>query len=254
VRTAAIALNTFREAIRDRILYSLLIFALAMIGASVVLSKLSVGGETRIIEDLGLAAIGLVGTLIAVFIGVGLVQKEIERRTLYTIITKPIRRADFVVGKFFGLALTLAVNVAIMGGGLILLASSMEARPTWELLLPVALTLIKLMVVTAVAVLFSTFSTPTLSAIFTLALVVVGSLAQDLKLFAATFGGPILQTAVAAVYLVLPNLAAFDVGTAILHGRSVPMAVAGLAVIYGLAYAVALLVGAVWIFQYRDLK
>ncbi|MGH7408615.1 MAG: ABC transporter permease [Candidatus Methylomirabilales bacterium] len=254
MRTAAIAFNTFREAIRDRILYSLLVFALAMIGGSVILTTLSVGGEARIIKDLGLAAIGLVGTLIAVFIGVGLVYKEIERRTLYTIIIKPIRRADFILGKFLGLTLTLAVNVAIMGVGLVLLASAMEARLTWELLLPVGLTFVKLMVVTAIAVLFSTFSTPTLSAIFTLALVVVGSLANDLKLFAATFGGPLLQWVVAALYLVLPNLATLDVGGAVVHGRPVPATVATLAAAYGLAYAAALLAGAVWIFQYRDFK
>jgi ABC-type transport system involved in multi-copper enzyme maturation permease subunit len=254
VKLAAIALNTFREAIRDRILYSLLVFAMAMIGASVILSMLSVGGEARIIKDLGLTAIGLVGTLVAVFIGVGLVHKEIERRTLYTIITKPIRRADFVLGKFLGLALTLAVNVAIMGAGLILLASSMEARLAWELLLPLALTLLKLLVVTAIAVLFSTFSTPTLSAIFSLALVVVGSLAEDLKLFASTFGGSLLQTVVAALYLILPNLASLDVGVAMAHGRAIPAAVPWLAAAYGLAYVTALLASAVWIFQYRDFR
>ncbi len=254
MRTTIIAFNTFREAIRDRILYSLLVFALAMIGASVVLSTLSVGGQARIIKDLGLAAIGLVGSLIAVLIGVGLVHKEIERRTLYTIITKPIRRADFIVGKFLGLALTLAVNAVIMGAGLFLLASAMEARFAWDLLLPVALTFLKLLVVTAIAILFSTFSTPTLSAIFTLALVVMGSLAEDLKLFAATFGGPILQGMMPALYLVLPNLARLDVGTAVVHGRSVPAAIAGLAAAYGVVYVVGLLAGAVWIFQYRDFK
>ncbi len=254
MKAAAIAFNTFREAIRDRILYSLLVFAFAMIAGSVILSMLSVGGEVKIIKDLGLAAIGLVGTLIAVFIGVGLVYKEIERRTLYTIITRPIRRADFVLGKFLGLALTLAVNVVIMGVGLLLLASAMEARFAWELLLPVTLTFIKLLVVTAIAVLFSTFSTPTLSAIFTLALVVVGSLAADLKLFAATFGGRLLNVVVTALYLVLPNLAALDIGGAVVHGRSVPAATAALAAAYGLVYVAALLVAAVWTFQYRDFK
>lgn len=254
MKIAAIAFNTFREAIRDRILYSLLAFALAMLGGSVILSTLSVGGEARIIKDLGLASIGLVGTLIAVFIGVGLVYKEIERRTLYTIITKPIRRVDFIVGKFLGLGLTLAVNVAIMAAGLLLLASLIEARLTWQLLLPVALTFLKLMVVTAIAVLFSTFSTPTLSAIFTLALVVVGSLAEDLKLFASTFGGPVLQTALVTLYLVLPNLATLDVGGRVVHGLPVPAAAAGLAAAYALTYVAALLAAAVWIFQYRDFK
>jgi ABC-type transport system involved in multi-copper enzyme maturation permease subunit len=254
VKTVDVALNTFREAIRDRILYSLLVFALAMIGGSLVLSALSVGGEVKIIKDLGLAAIGLVGTLIAVFIGVGLVYKEIERRTLYAIITKPIRRADFVVGKFLGLALTLFVNVGIMGAGVLVLASSMEARIAWELLFPLGLTFLKLMMVTAIAVLFSTFSTPTLSAICTLALAVAGSLAYDLKLFAATFGGPLLHGAMTAVYLVLPNLAALDVGSAVVHGRTVSAPVVGLAAAYALAYVTGLLAGAVWIFQRRDFK
>lgn len=254
MKIAAIAFNTFRESIRDRILYSLLVFALAMIGASVILSMLSVGGEARIIKDLGLASIGMVGALIAIFIGVGLVHKEIERRTIYTIITKPIRRADFVLGKFLGLALTLAINVAIMGAGLILLASSMEARLTWELLLPLALTYLKLLVVTAIAVLFSTFSTPTLSAIFSLALMVVGSVDEDLKLFASTFGGSTLQTVVAALYLVLPNLASLDVGAAVVRGQTVPAAAVWLAAAYGLAYVATLLASAVWIFQYRDFK
>ncbi len=254
MKIVTVGLNTFREAIRDRILYSLLVFALAMIGVSLVLSTLSVGGEVKIIKDLGLAAIGLVGTLIAVFIGVGLVHKEIERRTLYAIITKPIRRAEFVLGKFLGLALTLAVNVIIMGAGLLALASAMEARLAWELLLPIGLAFLKLMVVTAIALLFSTFSTPTLSAICTLALVAVGGLAADLKLFAATFGEPFLQTVVAVVYLILPNLAVLNIGDVVVHGRPVSAISAGLAVAYGLAYVAALLTGAVWIFQNRDLK
>lgn len=254
MKTVAVAFNTFREAIRDRILYSLLVFALAMIGGSLVLSTLSVGGEVKIIKDLGLAAIGLVGTLIAVFIGVGLVHKEIERRTLYVIITKPIRRAEFVLGKFLGLAITLAVNVAIMAACLLLLASAMEARLTSELLVPIGMAFLKLMVVTAIAILFSTFSSPTLSAIFTLALVVGGSLAKDLKLFAASFGGPFTQAAVSVVYLVLPNLAALDLGGAVVHGGPIPAAAVGLAAAYGIAYVAALLVGAIWIFQYRDFK
>jgi ABC-type transport system involved in multi-copper enzyme maturation permease subunit len=158
------------------------------------------------------------------------------------------------VGKFLGLALTLAVNVAVMGAGVLLLASSMEARLTWELLLPLGLTFLKLMMVTVIAVLFSTFSTPTLSAICTLALVVAGSLAYDLKLFAATFGGQFLQVAVTAVYLVLPNLAALDIGSAVVNGRPVPAIVAALAAAYALAYVACLLAGAVWIFQRRDFK
>ena len=115
----AIAINTFREAVRDKVLYSLLFFAIALIGASVVLNRLAIGQQTRIITDLGLASISLFGTLIAIFVGIGLVSKEIDRRTIFTIISKPVGRGHFILGKYLGLVLTLAVEVAIMSACLL---------------------------------------------------------------------------------------------------------------------------------------
>ena len=121
VKILTIAVNTFREAVRDKILYSLLIFALLMIGSSVFISTLSIGDQVKIIKDMGLSMISLFGTLIAIFVGVGLVYKEIEKRTIYTIIAEPIGRHKFLMGKYCGLILTLLVEIAIMASGFFLL-------------------------------------------------------------------------------------------------------------------------------------
>src|SRR2546423_9441728 len=117
-RTMAIARNAFREAVRDRVLYNLIVFALLLIGSAIFIGELSGGQEIKIVTDLGLSAMLLFGVFIAIFVGVGLLYKEIERRTLYVILSKPIGRGQFLLGKYLGLCLTLLVNVAIMGVGL----------------------------------------------------------------------------------------------------------------------------------------
>src|SRR4051794_4558562 len=109
-----VALNTFREAVRDRILYNLVVFALLMIGASLLLGQITIGVERQLLINLGLTAISAFGILIAIFIGIGLVSKEIDKRTIYTVLTRPIERWEFIVGKYFGLVGTLTVNTGFM--------------------------------------------------------------------------------------------------------------------------------------------
>lgn len=254
MRIMAIALMAFTEAVRDRILYSLLVFALAMIGSSTVLVQLSVGGEEKIVKDLGLAAISLVGVLIAVFIGVGLVSREIDRKTIYMVMARPVRRAEFVLGKFCGLALTLLVNVAVMTAGLLSLAWLLEGRWSLDLLPAILLAFIELLLVTATAILFSTFTTPTLSAIFTLCVFVIGRLSGDLLAFAKQFGGSLLQALAAGLFYVLPNLARFNIWEASVHGLPLEAGYFPLALLYGGAYLVVLLAAATLIFARRDLK
>ena len=157
-RVVAIARNAFREAVRDRVLYNLVVFALLLIGGAVFLGELSAGQEAKIIVDLGLSATLLFGMFIAVFVGVGLVYKEIERRTLYAILSKPVSRGEFLLGKYLGLCLTLFVNVAIMGAGLSL--ALLFVKRGWDPLLvriwpAVLLIYIELMILTGVAMLFS---------------------------------------------------------------------------------------------------
>lgn len=254
MKVIIIALNTFKEAIRDRILYTILAFALALIGGSVVLANLSVGGEEKIIKDLGLASLLIFGTLIAIFIGIGLVYKELDKRTIYTLIAKPIHRYEFILGKYLGLLITLFVNVSVMALGLFLLVSLLEGFFHVGLLYAVLLIFVELSVITAVAILFSSFTTPTLSAIFTLAVFVIGHLSRDLKEFAAQFGGPTLKAVVFTLYYLLPNLSNFNIKDQAVHGVPVPLSFIGLSILYGTFYLSALLLLTMLIFQRRDFK
>jgi Cu-processing system permease protein len=254
MRILAIALIAFTEAVRDRILYSLLAFALAMIGSSTVLVSLSVGAEGKIVKDLGLGAISLVGILIAVFIGVGLVSREIERRTIYTVMARPTRRSELILGKFCGLGLTLLINVAIMALGLLSLARLLEGRWSPELLPAILLAFVELLLLTAAAILFSAFTTPTLSAIFTLSVFVIGRLIGDLQTFAEQFGGVGLRVLVTGLSYTFPNLSRFNIAEASVHGVQLGAGYVLLTLLYGAAYLVLFLAAAMAIFARRDLK
>src|SRR5690348_12369539 len=159
-RAAVVALNTFREAVRDRVLYNLLFFALVMMAASIIAGQISIGIEQTVIVTLGLSAISLIGLLIAIFIGVGLVAKEMDKRTLYALLAKPVRRWEFLLGKFGGLVLTLAVNTLAMAVGLF--AALLYVKRHLEsfdavLLVAIYFILLKLMLVVALALLFSCY-------------------------------------------------------------------------------------------------
>ena len=254
MKVAAIALNTFKEAVRDRILYAILIFALVMLAGSTILVTISVDGEEKIIKDLGLACISIFGLLIATFLGIGLVSKEIEKRTLYTIITKPIHRYQFILGKYLGLVLTLLVNVLVMALGLIGLAYAWEGTASPRLLLAVLFIFLELILVTAIAMLFSAFSSPALSAIFTLCLFVAGHLSADLRLFAARFGRGATRLSAETLYFLLPNLSRLNFKDHAVHALPIDGGTAALSFVYAIFYAATLVLAAVAIFQRRDFK
>ncbi|HLC02769.1 MAG TPA: ABC transporter permease [Anaerolineales bacterium] len=254
MKVAAIALNTFREAVRDRILYAILIFALVMLAGSTILVTISVGEEAKIIKDLGLACISIFGTLIAVFLGIGLVSKEIEKRTVYTIISKPIHRHQFILGKYLGLVLTLLVNVSVMALVLVALVSLWEGMSSARLFLAVLFIFLELMLVTALALLFSTFSSPTLSAMFTLCLFIAGHLSADLRLFAARFGGRLIRAVAEGLYYVLPNLSRLNFKDQAVHGIGVNGGTVALSLIYAILYSAMLVAAAAAVFQQRDFR
>src|SRR6476469_8304155 len=188
-RIAAIARNAFREAVRDRVLYNLVLFVLILTGASIFIGELSGGQERKVIVDLGLSAMLLFGVFIAIFVGVGLVYKEIERRTLYAILSKPIGRGQFLLGKYLGLNLTLLVNVVVMGIGVML--ALLYTRRAWDPLAfkiwpAILLIYFELLIITAVAILFSSFSSPALSALLTFFVFLIGHFSGDLKNLAST--------------------------------------------------------------------
>ena len=255
MKTWAVAANTVREAIRDKVLYNLVFFALLVMGASVVLGNMTLGEGIKIIMDLSLAAMSVFGLLIAIFVGIGLVHKEIQRRTVYMLLAKPVSRANFVIGKYVGLMLVIALNVAIMTAALLLLMAlySQEGMNS-GVFVAVLLILVELMVVTAVAVLFSTFSTPTLSAMLTLGVWVIGRFSSDLVEFANRAGDPIVRALVTGTHYLLPNLEKFDVKHLVVYNMAIEPAYVAGAVLYGLLYIVFLIgLGAV-IFERRDFK
>jgi len=256
-RVAAIARNAFREAVRDRVLYNLVVFVLLLIAGAIFLGELSAGLESKIIVDLGLSAILLFGVFISIFVGVGLVFKEIERRTLYAILSKPIGRGEFLFGKYLGLCLTLLVNVTIMGAGLSL--ALLYVKRGWDPLVlriwpAILLIYIELMLLTGVAMLFSAFSSPALSALLTFFVFVIGHFSADLKMLANSMASAPTRWFFAGLYYLLPNLANYNAITIAAHGL-MPDARALLAAVgYGFMYVGVLLAATTLIFARRNLK
>jgi ABC-type transport system involved in multi-copper enzyme maturation permease subunit len=258
-----IARNTFRENIRDKILYNLILFALIMILSSVALGQLTLGNEKKVIVDLGLSAISIFGTLIAIFIGISLVYKELERRTVYSLLAKPVHRHQLILGKYLGLLFTLLVNVAIMTAGLILTLmyhGGGQLQACVRLVPIVYLIFLSLALTTALALVFSTFSTPALSALFTLFLWVGGHFNGDLLEFSRLTRSEPAQWAFRGLYYVLPNFSNFtsmdsrNVIESAAYGQAIdPMAVLWVTV-YGLIYCGILLSLSVVVFSRRDFK
>jgi Cu-processing system permease protein len=263
----AIALNVFRESVRDRVFYNLLLFAVLLVGASVLVGQMTAGQDVKIIKDLGMAATSLFGLFIAVFIGIGLVWKEVERRSVYSLIAKPVTRPELVVGKYIGLAFTLLANVAVMAAVLYLVLAFMywsappSLRAVWEapamdpaLLKAFLLIYAQLLMVTAIALFFSTFSSPMLSAALTFGFYVIGHFNADLKHFDAVVTSTPLVWTLRALYYLLPNLAPFDVTAQVVHGQPVTAGFMLMTIGYAALYVAFLLTAACVIFSRRDLK
>ena len=249
--SGAVALNTFREAVRDRVLYNLILFALLMIGAAVLVGQISIGIERLVIINLGLSAISVFGLVMAIFIGVGLVYKEIEKRTLYSLLARPVRRWEFLVGKYVGLLLTLVVNILLMSVGL---AAALFAvgrpllRSDLSILTAIYFIVLELALVIAVAIFFSCFSTPMLSALFTLAIYIAGVFAWEIRDFGALVHSPAVHLAVRVVYYTLPNFHNFNIIAAVGHAERVPFSLIWQNTLYALLYVTLLLLASATVF------
>jgi ABC-type transport system involved in multi-copper enzyme maturation permease subunit len=252
MRIAAIAGITFKEAKRDRILYLLFFFAALGIVASRVLAILTVGDRIKIIKDVGLASIALFGVLMAILIGIGLVYKEIDKKTIYTLLAKPLHRAEFILGKFFGLVLTLFVMTAAMTVIFLALVFAQTGTIEGGLLVAVAYTFLELVLITAVAILFSSFSTPILSSLFALAFYLIGHLSWGLEVIIRKMAPGLGRTLVQVLYRVLPDLENFNFRTEVVHGLPIPPGIYLSSLAYGICYTAFILVLAVLIFRRRD--
>jgi ABC-type transport system involved in multi-copper enzyme maturation permease subunit len=248
-----IATNTLREALRNRLLYTLLFFAVALIGFSILIASLSYVEGERIIQDLGLASIRLFSVGIAIFVGIGLIHGEVERRTIYTILAKPVRRSEFLLGKFLGLLLAVWLQLGLMS--LAFAGVSLLVGAGLDLGYAAALGLVgvELMVVVAVATLFSSFTAPMLAALFSLGIYALGHLSRNLYFLGQESDAEGVREVATFIYRVLPDLETFNLSIQAVHGLAISGAEVGWAILYGAAYSAALLVLATFIFERRDL-
>ena len=254
---AVVAVNTFREAVRDRVLYNLIFFALLMMGAAILVGQISVGIERIVIVNLGLSSISIFGIIMAIFIGVGLVYKEIEKRTLYSLLAKPIKRWEFIVGKFGGLLLTLAVNTTFMLLGLfvaLLYVSRHLERADWGIVEAAYFILLQLALITALALFFSCFSSPMLSTLFTLGIYVAGLFSKDIREIGALTKSPVVEWVCKAIYYVLPNFHNFNVIALAGHGEPIPASLLWQNTLYAALYVLILLLASAAVFSGRNLK
>jgi Cu-processing system permease protein len=256
-RVGVVALNTFREAVRDRVLYNLLFFALLMMVAAIVVRQISIGIEDSVIVSLGLSAISVIGLLIAVFIGVALVSKEMDKRTLYALLAKPVRRWEFLLGKFGGLVLTLTVNTAAMALGLFLVMlyvkHSLE-RSDAVVLVAVYFILLKLALVVALALLFSCFTTSLLAILYTAGLYIVGLYVQELKNLPVDVMSPSAAALTKWLAYLPPNFENYNVMALAAHGRTVPGALILQNTLYTVVYCAVVLSVAAAVFSRKNLK
>ena len=247
-----IALNTFKEAVRDRILYLLLFFAAVSILFSRVLALLTVGDRTKIVKDVGLASISLFGALMAILIGTGLVYKEIEKRTIFTLISKPIRRHEFLLGKFFGLVLTLFVMVLSMSVIFLALVFFQTWTIEWRMLAAIFFIFVELVLLTAVAILFSCFSTPILSSLFALSFYLIGHFSWSLETLIKKARPGTARAFLQVLYTILPDLENFSLKTEVVHGLPIPASHLLYSTAYGIVYSAFILTLAILIFRKRD--
>jgi Cu-processing system permease protein len=253
-RIGVLALNTYREAVRDKLLYNLLLFAALMIASSILLAQLQIGKDERIYRDVGLGAIAFFGVLIAIFVGINLVYREISTKTVYTMLSKPVRRWEFLVGKYVGLLSLLAVEVALMSGCflgvLVWKGSEFSSGLVWA----IVMIYLELALVTAIAIFFSSFTSPYLAGMFTVALWIVGHLLADLRSFGRHSDIAGLRQLLEALYWSLPNLDRLDFKADASAGNPIDLARASMAALYAVLYSTGLVAASMLLFQRRDFR
>ncbi|MFN0061984.1 MAG: ABC transporter permease [Myxococcaceae bacterium] len=249
-----IALNTFREARRNRVFYSILLFAVLLILFSVLFTEVTFVAQDRILRDVGFATINLFGVGMAIFLGIGMVNREIERKTIYTVISKPVPRWAFVVGKDLGLLLTVGATVGLMFGGFLLTLLSYRSPIEWVLLQPLYTLFLELAVLTAFAVFCSTWTSSALSAFLTAGLFVIGHFAQDIRDFGARSQTEMIRLGSSLLYHALPDLERFNLKHAVAYLKPVPLTDLGLLTVYATLWSAVFLLAAIWVFRQRDLR
>jgi ABC-type transport system involved in multi-copper enzyme maturation permease subunit len=252
-RIWAIASNGFREVIRDKILYTIVFFALLLVIALQLLPEIAATTEDKILLDFGLAAIGVLGVIVAIFVGTGLINKEIEKRTVLVLIPKPLNRAEFIIGKHLGLSAVLAVIIVAMTAiYLIILSLGKIQYPLISILVSTLFLFLELCLITAVALMFGVFTSSLLAALLTFGVYLMGNLSPDLLKLGSLSKNSNAQALTDTLYLVLPDLSRLNLKNEAVYGiLPSPVTLLGNGV-YALLYMVLLLAIAILIFSRRE--
>lgn len=247
----AVATNTFREAVRDKVLHSILFFAVLLLFVSLAMEEITIGDQVKVVRGVALGGIALMGSIIAIFLGVGLVYKEIEKKTIYTLASKPVPRWRLLLGKYLGLWITLAAELAILTVLYAVVVGTQYGMPS-GIFLAIGMLMLELTLLCAWATLFSTFAAPTTASAYSLCIYLIGHFADDLRLFGERADDPTFKAIALGLYRVLPNLEIFNVRAEAVHGLAIPMSEIGWATAYGLGYTVVVLAVAMLVFEKRD--
>lgn len=252
MKIITIALNTFKEAKRDRVLYLLFFFVIICLVFSRFLALLTVGDRVKIIKDVGLASISLFGMLMAILMGTGLVYKEIDKKTIFTLLAKPIHRAEFLLGKFLGLVMTIFIMTVLMTVIFMLILFLHTLSFEWKILVAILYIFFELCLMTAVALLFSTFTTPILASLYSLAFYLIGHLSWSMEMLIKKVKSGAGRTALKILYTVLPDLENFNFKTEVVHNLPIPGKLLGYSFLYGVVYTAFILFLAMMVFRRRD--
>ena len=248
----AIATNTFKETIRDRILGVIVVFALIMIAGGLWLGSISLGQQGRMMKDFGLTAVTFFGLIVAVFVAASLVHKEVEKRTVFVLFSKPVSRAAFIAGKFIGLCGTMAIVLAGMGLFLFVIVLVVDRSPSWMILVAVLMIYVQLLAIMAVTIFFSTLSSAILASVLGICVFVAGQLSQNVLSLTRLGKNPVTQAFSWVVYVVIPNLSAVDVKAGVVGEQTLAWGQIGLWTAYLLAYVVVVLALGVLIFRRKE--
>lgn len=262
----AVALNTFLETRRDKILYSFFIFAIIMILSSLVFSTLSAEQYHKIVKDFGLTAISLFSILISIFLGTGLVYKEIEKKTVYNIFSKPIERYQFITGKYLGIAITILVIMLLMSliflGIVLLIQLPNKSFIEYyygglyfnELLAALYFEYLECLVVIGIAILFSCFTSPVLALLFTFLIFAIGRFSSDIKLFANEINNNVVSIISDVLYYTIPNLEKFNLRSEAVYGGNLSLELILNTTAYALIFSLILLLLSIVVFQRKEFK
>lgn len=251
-QVVAIAVNTFKETIRDRVLAVIVVFALLMIAGGLWLGSISLGEQGRMMKDFGLVAVTAFGLIVAVFVAAGLVHKEVEKRTVYVLFSKPVSRVAFISGKFAGLCATMAVVLVGMALFLFVLVWIVDGEPSGMVLLAVLMIYVQLLAIMAVTIFFSTLGSAILASVLGICVFVAGQFSQNVLALTRLGKNPVTEALSWVIYVIIPNFSAVDVKAGVVGEQTLAWGQIGLWTLYLLSYVVVVLALGALVFRRKE--